>query len=302
MRTIRIKIQRYCLAAVFATVLASSVQMARADMIVVASTAPGIEVNTLLPAGTSIRIPDGASVTLIDVHQQTIEIVAPGGIVPGDPGQPTAESEAGSFIGMLKRFFTPEAAPKLGATRGGKPKSSQSADCHTLANDIKILLEKGCDERALDLWQSMQSKASSSLYLGTSKGSGQVSYRFGETIQLEAKANFDAYLYCFHQASDGTTTRFIPFFGSTPRLNANAVGRLPGSLASGDFYIQAGAPEGQDRVKCFATEYDIAPQFPDVLSGSPDLGKNMLDRIASDVFGQVATRVAQADLAIEVHN
>lgn len=274
-----------------------------ADMIVIASTVPSIEVNRMIQSGTQITVPEGGSVTLIDIHQNTLEITAPGGIVPGEPTSGTNQGESGSFVDMLKRFFAPEAAPKLGATRGAKLNpGTDTSKCAALAADISILLNNGCDERALGLWKSMQSQLKSSLFIGTSKGTGTVTYRYGETIQLQAQANFDAFLYCFHEASDGSTTRFIPFVGSTPRLNANAMGQLPGSLASDDFYISAGAPEGRDQIECFATEYDVAPQFPEILAGDPALGPNMLDKVTNEVFANIGTRVAQASLTIEVHN
>lgn len=276
---------------------------ADADMIVIASTVPSIEVNRMVESGSYLNVPEGASVTLIDVHQQTIEITAPGGTVPGDPGNDTSQAESGTFIDMLKRFFAPEAAPKLGATRGAKFNAPEdSGKCAALAADMAVLLQNGCDERAMGIWKAMQSELKSSLFIGTSKGTGTVNYRLGETIQLQAKANFDAYLYCFHQASDGVTTRFIPFIGSTPRLNANAMGQLPGSLASDDFYISAGAPEGRDLIECFATEYDIAPQFPEMLAGDPVLGTNMMGAVSSEVFDKVGTRMAKANLVIEVYN
>lgn len=271
-----------------------------ADMIVMASTVPSIAVNQMLPAGTEIVVPEGGSVTLIDIHQNTVEIKAPGGIVPGGSDEASAGNDSGSFIDMLRRFFAPEAAPKLGATRSAKLPEPPS--CATLPQDLTILFQNNCEERALEVYRAMQSRLDTSLFLGTSKGTGTVTYRLGETIELEAQANFDAFLYCFHESSDGMTTRFIPFVGSTPRLNANAVGRLPGSLANDDFFIAAGAPMGTDKIHCFATEYDIAPQFPNLLAGEPFLGQNMMETLKHDVFGQVGTRVAEAELVVEVYN
>ena len=286
-----------------AVFLFGSSGVAFGDMIIIASTVAEHKKDSVVPSGTYLTVPKGASVTLIDVDQNTLVITAPGGKIPGNPTDNTEPGSSSSFMDILKDFFAGSSAPKIGATRGAKPSVEiPTGDCDTLPDSLPVLLQNDCEERAMVLWRDLPRQLKPNLYIGTSKGVENLSYRFGETIRLEAQANFDAYLYCFHQGSDGTTTRFIPYLGSTPRLNANAVGKLPGSLAPEDFYISAGAPHGLDQIDCYATEYDIAGQFPGVLSGNPDLGKNKLRKDVKAVFDKVGTKVAHASIEIEVRN
>jgi len=283
-----------------------SIGTAHADMFVIASTAPGIEVDQTIANGTVLRLPDGASVTLIDAEENIITIDAPGGEVRA-PETDAPTPGGTSLLDTLRNLLAPKGGNKLGATRGARPgeeaAEAPSPDCPTLPNDLTLLIQNRCEDRIRSILESYRQQVGPQLYVGTDQGSDQPSFQFGETIHLVAKANFNAFLYCFHQGSDGTTTRFIPFYGTTPRLNANAAGTLPGSLAPDDFYIEAGEPEGRDIIECYATDRDLAPYYPDLLARDPFIGSNKLETDVASLFSQAQVgKLASARIAIDVHD
>lgn len=296
----------YSLLPIAAMALTLTIGSAQADMFVIASTAPGIEVDQPIANGTVLRLPDGASVTLIDANENIVTINAPGGEVRAP--ESGAPAQAGtSLLETLRNLLAPKGGNKLGATRGARAGTDEaaapSADCPTLANDLTLLIQNQCEDRIRSILESYRQQVGPQLYVGTDQGNDQPRFRFGETIHLVAKANFNAFLYCFHEGSDGTTTRFIPFYGTTPRLNANAAGTLPGSLAPDDFFIEAGEPEGRDIIECYATDRDLAPYYPELLARDPFIGSHMLESDVARLFGQAQVgKLASARIAIDVHD
>lgn len=285
----------------YAALALSWVEVAAADMIVLSSTAPNVQVNRELKAGTRLDIPAGASVTLLDIDGNRFELSAPGGIVPGEPSSEKTLSPSSTLIDALYRVFAPEAYNKILGTRGLPCRLSEmESSCVALSAGMTTLLQDKCCGHAVNLWRSMQTEIPKQLFIGTSRGAGVVSFRAGESLHFEAQSNFDGYLYCFHEASDGTTTRIIPLAGDAPRLNAHAVGRLPGSLAAGQAPFVVDAPTGRDRIKCYASAYELALWFPEFLTGSPTLGSQMLDAEIDDLFADSGRDFATAELLIDI--
>jgi len=267
-------------------------------MIVLSSTAPDIAANREVEAGSRLDIPAGAAVTLLDIDGNRLEMTAPGGVVPGEPATETNFPSSLNLVQALYRIFAPVTYAKLLSTRSLPCRAEQR--CVAMIAGITALMDDHCCQQAARLWQTLQAEIPKRLYIGTSRGAGRVGYRVGEELRLEAQANFDGYLYCFHQAGDGMTTRIVPLVGTAPRLNAHGVGRLPGSLAASKVPFTIAGPAGRDRIKCYASAYELALWHPDLLAGSPVLGERLLDRKIDSLFAGSGRQVATAELVIDV--
>ncbi|MCB2054349.1 MAG: DUF4384 domain-containing protein [Geminicoccaceae bacterium] len=271
--------------------LVSAATAARADMVVIATTAPEVTLGERVPDGTRLEVPDGAQVTLISADGSTLTVEAPGGVVGG------ASSSGGqrSIIDALQRVIQQEEnVGGVGATRSASPAACAGVD------DVLTLLKKGCEREAAARLKELAGTLSPSLYLGAQRPGSRPAFRLGEPIDITVQTNFDAYVYCFHEGSDGSTTRLVPLAGTAPRMEANKPAKLAGDL--GQFgALVASEPSGIDRLACFASESDLAGEAGDILGGSPSLGKGAIDgRIRQAFAGDHDGRSAAGTLELEI--
>ena len=280
------------LAALAALVVPALVPLAAlADMVVIASTAPGIERGQQIAAGTRLDLPEGAQVTLLSVDGSVVTIESPGGIAGSQEAGPAS---TGVFDTMKRLIEQSENLGNVGAVRSGG-----SAKCLGI-DDLLELLEKGCEREAAQRIQELAKDVRPSLFVGAQKPGSRPAFGLGETIDITVQANFDAYVYCFHEGSDGTTTRLVPITGEPPKLAANQPANLAGDLGKFGTLV-AGDPVGVDRLECFASEQNLALVEPDIFSGSPSLGVGQLDGAVRHSFSDLASeRSAVAGIELEI--
>jgi hypothetical protein len=118
---------------------------ARADMVVIRSTAPDVAAGQVVAAGAHLTVPRGASVTLLaaDGGMQTVE--APGGVVGGRPPAPAEAGVLGTLAALLD---TSAGETRLGAARGlGQPHCATPEGMLDPAA-IAALARRGCPDEA----------------------------------------------------------------------------------------------------------------------------------------------------------
>ena len=137
--------------------------------------------------------------------------------------------------------------------------------------------------------------------LDTRQGTSPV-YHFGDKLELRARFNRDAWLYCFYlQGPDHTVVRMFPNeFHPEAKLVGNQSHLIPGSLMNFDLNIQA--PEGADLVKCFAATRDVSADLPiefrDVKNTSWARGAD--ERIAAAFRGVRNASITEATVVVNV--
>lgn len=144
-------------------------------------------------------------------------------------------------------------------------------------------------------------------HLSTDRG-GDPAYRIGEEVDLFVEVERDAWLYCFYVDSGGALSQILP----NPHLrggDAGAVrvagGRRQRLIADALDYIvlRVTPPVGQELLKCFAADRDIAADLPVGLRGTsndplvPGLAAGLSQR-----FRAVPNAgIAEASVVITVH-
>ncbi|MEZ5826637.1 MAG: DUF4384 domain-containing protein [Geminicoccaceae bacterium] len=277
----------------FLLVLASvslSIRAAEAGMVVIATTAPDVALGDEFEPGTAMNLPEGAEVTLISVDGTVQTVRGPGGMA----GVDRAADEGGSMIEALKQIIRKkENVGGIGAIRGSGNKCDG-------VDDLLALLQRGCEREAALRIEALAADLRPSLFMGAQKPGVKPVFGLGETIDITLQSNFDGYVFCFHEGSDGTTTRLVPLAGEPPSVKANKPASLAGELGSFGSLV-ASDPVGVDRLACFIDELDLAGVEPEVFGGPPVLGKGQLDGKVKKTFEALASgRSAAASLELEI--
>ena len=268
---------------------------AQAEMVVIATTAPTIQVGTILNYGSELALPPGSAVTLLAADGTSRTVDAPGGVL-------TAQAQQSDNSSRVIEALSGLVVQKENGSRLGAIRSVDSADCPASASGeaLATLTEAGCFQAATEALGQITDALEPSLYVGTARN-GEQNYKFGEEITLEVQSNFEAYVYCFHEGSDGLTTRILPLTDRpTPFVSANRPARMPGDL--GTAQIAAGTPAGLDKIQCYATDRDIAGEMPLIFGGPPEVGVEALDGPIATMFEKIWTErlaIASVDVSIQ---
>lgn len=265
---------------------------AEADMVVIATTAPNIDLSMVVEPGAKLDLPEGAQVTLLSIDGSMQTIVGPGGMAGVDAA--AGEEGDGRMVDALSQIVRQTRNNHgLGAIRG------DGGRCDGI-HDLAQLLDLGCRRDAAIRIGELAEQVPPALFIGTQKPGSEPVFTLGETIDITLQSNFDGYVYCFHEGSDGTTTRLVPLSGAAPMLRSGNAADLAGELG-GYGPLVASEPVGVDRLACFATDRDLAPEESDLVSGPPALGTHQLDgRVRQSFEAQGVERTAHAIVRLEI--
>ena len=264
--------------------------VAHAGMVVIATTAPDIALSDEFEPGDALNLPEGAEVTLLSVDGTVQTVRGPGGVA----GIDRASTRDDGVIEVLRQIIRQkENVGGIGAIRGS------GGRCDGV-EDLLEMLRRGCEREAALRIEELAAELRPSLFMGAQKPGRKPVFALGETIDITLQSNFDGYVYCFHEGSDGTTTRLVPLAGEPPSVSANRAVSLAGEL--GDFgSLVATDPTGIDRIACFVDETNLAVLEPRIFAGPPVVGKGQLDENVSESFRALASgRSASAELELEI--
>lgn len=265
--------------------------VARAEAVVIATTAPGVAVGGIVADDSPLTVPAGAEVTLLGADGVARTVKGPGRLAAAAPA---GGADPGVLDTLSSLVAEPREVERFGAVRGGCPRPAGNP-----ARAIADLAENGCAEAALARLEELRREAVPPALSLTSAG-GDRPYRLGEPIRLRLQASFDAHLYCYHYAADGTATQIFPFEPSKgTALRANRPLDLPNAATR--FRLVAAEPVGTDRLGCFATERDVAAPLAGIVS--PRAGAILPpDAVAglAPAFAGAGGRTARAETEIAV--
>ena len=127
----------------------------------------------------------------------------------------------------------------------------------------------------------------------------------GEQIFLSANLSRSAYLYCFYQETSGSVSRIFPNkTHSTALVPAGRSIRLPDWLSPNPGFIIETNDAGVERIRCLASEVDVADKLPPELLGAAfkpindiaDLGQ--LQLLMNTAASGAATAGAQVEWTV----
>lgn len=286
-------------AAVLATVafaLTGAAGIARADMVVIATTAPTVAPGRVVAGGERLDLPPGAAVTLLAADGRSVTLTGPGGVVPTDDAPPSSAAGGGGLLNALAALLGGGDASEgtaIAAVRNvqGCPTAGRSE-----VERIAELARRGCvDEARAQLSALVARTAPAGLYL-TTDPDGASTYRIGDRLGLRLQTNFDAYVYCYYGQADG---RVIPIFpdgeAGGGRVAGNRAYRLPDEL-------RITHPSGTETVTCFATDRDVGAELPAPLVERPfePLPDDVAARLAAIFAGLKVSQRADARLVLTV--
>jgi hypothetical protein len=359
--------------------LLGSAGASAADAVLLASTAPGYAPGAVIDGDERIRLPEGASVTLLLRSGQLLRLRGPAEIAldlaaaprwegaalaqafrmrgvdatvigasrASGPARPqprpqevmvdaqrsgtycvgptdtvwlTRATAAGSDVVLRRRRFSRNLVWPQGAERIEWPADLPIEDgdrfevlaggaqqamltFHTVAatapSEAAAIAEAvllGCHEQQEGALRRLARAAvPPELWLTTDRGRNPV-YRSGEPIALTAIASAEGWLTCVAVRADGTA---VPVLAAGGRLPAAVPTAVPGPRR--DAALRAGPP-GTERIRCWLSDRDIAPELPAALLGAPDA--RLPDELTADlhtVFSRAGgSSVTTASLPIRV--
>lgn len=140
-------------------------------------------------------------------------------------------------------------------------------------------------------------------HLTTDRGADPA-YRIGEEVGLLAETGRDAWLYCFYLNSAGTLTQLLPHphLEAAVRIEGGHRHRLMDEILR-SIVFRVTAPVGQELLKCFAADRDIAAELPEDLRGidNDPLPVAMASSLSQRFRGVPDAGIAEASVVITVH-
>lgn len=140
-------------------------------------------------------------------------------------------------------------------------------------------------------------------HLTTERGADPA-YRVGEEVGLLAELGRDAWLFCFYLDSSGSLTQILPHphLDEEVRISGGRQHRLMDHVLR-SIVFRVTPPAGQELLKCFAADRDIAEDLPEDLRGTDD--RPLAAAVASSLsqrFRDVPdVAIAEASIVITVH-
>lgn len=184
-----------------ALLLASLALPARADMVVIASTAPDVAPGRIVQPGQPLRVPEGAQVTLLASTGATMIMVPPGGTVSDIP------SVQGD--GQVLTALAAVVAGGSGSTRMGAARAVGDAVCvprpeADMVQEIARLGVEGCTASANAVLDELrQRRVPASLHLTSATGR-KATGKAGQPLRLEVTTSIPAHVACWRQTPDGS--------------------------------------------------------------------------------------------------
>jgi hypothetical protein len=181
----------------------TAAQPAASEAVVVATTAPGIEVGRVVRAGDLLDIPAGATVTLLEQTGAFATLTASGAYAPGEAAPSRARGfDAGRLVSAVATLVRVDdndvqMRPFRGGGGGGACAGVAAAGG---IDTLPQLLRANCAtaaRRRLDLLVAAASPAN--LYLAEAKVEAAA-------LVISAKANFEATLVCALESPNGERT------------------------------------------------------------------------------------------------
>jgi hypothetical protein len=140
----------------------------------------------------------------------------------------------------------------------------------------------------------------------TSDRGKNAAYRIGERMQLLARLDRKAWLYCFYLDAAGTMTQILPnphFWTAfkQPDFKGGVLHTLPDESRF-NFEFTVAPPVGQELVKCFAVSRDVTAELPAALQGRTlDPLPRDLAMELSPIFREIPeTAVSEASFVVTV--
>ncbi|MBI5164549.1 MAG: DUF4384 domain-containing protein [Magnetospirillum sp.] len=139
------------------------------------------------------------------------------------------------------------------------------------------------------------------LELTSNKGQNP-SYRIGDNVVFLVRLGEEAVVNCFYRQVDGQTMKIFPNrYQPSGKIAGKALMGIPGEAMP--FAFQASAPEGVERVKCFAIDRDVSAQLPKEI-GAQDLtplSAATAERL-SEIYRAVPNaKISEATMVVTVH-
>lgn len=140
-----------------------------------------------------------------------------------------------------------------------------------LGEDIKLA---GPGAPPVGSGQDFKAAVQDKLYIALTDPQGLPTYPVGRALQLTARINADAYMYCYYQAGAGGTARIFPNrFQAGPMVSGGKATYIPEADAAGSFAKFALTTDTKgvtEKIRCFASRKDIGLTLPEALQ-APDL-------------------------------
>ena len=138
------------------------------------------------------------------------------------------------------------------------------------------------------------------LALAVGTASKAHTFKRGQPIDLVVRPSHDAYVYCYLKDENEKITRFYPNrFRDDPLVLAAAPLALPGDMR---FQLVANDKGVRETVACFATENNVLPQLPQVVTGVDfeSLSVSSLDDIRKAFAHVAGEKLAEGVLHVQV--